>query len=423
MKILYIVHQFYPESSSGTERFLLNLASAMQRRGHHADIVTYSFDHKSSFRTAGGLLVKEYMYKGISVTAIRHDRVPIDINTNTGDSAILAFADDLLVRSGYDLLHIVHPMRLTSFCAAARKLGIPYLLTATDFWTICPKIILRTSFETLCTGPEEGNICAQLCPELNQGRLKLRLEILREVLDGAKVVISPSDFAARMVQKEFKHLQVSIVPHGLKLSEMKSNSKTYDHESKVIFAYCGGLAQHKGVHLLLSAFRSMKVENAEMHIYGAASPSDKDYARLLRNIADQDERIRFCGAYKEEDVGSVLQAIDVLVIPSLSYETHSFTLHEALACHVPVITSAIGVLDEKVKEGSIGAKFAFGNECDLTSKMKFFAENPQVLNFLKTNLKKIVVPLVEEEAYLYERIYHAALTNAKSPFVQSGGLD
>ncbi len=44
-----MVHQFYPESGAGTEQFLLHLASSVQRTGHRADIVTYSFVSAQNF--------------------------------------------------------------------------------------------------------------------------------------------------------------------------------------------------------------------------------------------------------------------------------------------------------------------------------------------------------------------------------------
>src|SRR5512138_1655254 len=115
MKILYAIHQFYPETNSGTERFLLNLATSVQRTGHRADIVTYSFENKSLFRRSGDLLVREYFYKNLLVTGIRHFRVPFDLNTTANDPAIFQFASNMLVSGDYNLVHLAHPMRVMGF--------------------------------------------------------------------------------------------------------------------------------------------------------------------------------------------------------------------------------------------------------------------------------------------------------------------
>jgi glycosyltransferase involved in cell wall biosynthesis len=410
MRILYVVHQFYPESSSGTERFLLQLASSIQRSGHHADIVPYSFAERSEFGPAGSLLAKQYQYKGISVIGLRHDKVPIDINTSLENSSVLSFAREVLGNRSpsYDLVHVVHPMRLTSFAVLAREVGIPYVLTLTDFWMICPKVNLHTSFNTQCGGPGGGKICSQWCPELRLGFVRSRLKAAQEILRGAKAIVVPSRFVAALVREEFPELSASVIPHGLALDEFSPNLRTHQNGENIAFAYCGGLSAHKGVHVLIAAFRSLETPNVELRIYGASGRHEQDYERMLRNLAGQDARIKFCGRYQEEKVGEVFRTIDALIIPSLCYESYSFALHEALASKVPVIASAIACLDQQIHDSVTGLTFRLGDADHLASKLRFIASDPRVLDTMKENMRSCAVPRVEEEAYLYERIYRTA---------------
>lgn len=407
MRILYVVHQFYPESGAGTEQFLLHLASSVQRTGHRADIVTYSFGQRSEFRSSGSLLVRQYQYKGLSVTGVRHDKIPIDINTSLGNSSVLSFATEVLDNQGrgYDVVHLAHPMRLTSFAISAVEAGIPYVLTLTDFWMMCPKVNLHTSFHTQCSGPSEGEVCRQWCPELPREFVKSRLKAAREILRGAKAIIAPSRFVVTMFKKEFPELSTTIIPHGLALDEFSKNLRTPETRARIVFAYCGGLSAHKGVHILIGAFRSLEAHNVELRIYGSSSPHEREYERTLRNMAGQDDRIEFCGTYEEREVGRVFQGIDVLIIPSVCYETFSFALHEAIASGVPVIASAIACLDEKIEDSFTGWTFRVGDADDLTSKLKLIASNPQILDTVKQGMANGDVSRVEEEAYLYERIY------------------
>jgi len=410
MRILYVVHQFYPESSSGTEQFLLHLASSMQRSGHYADIVTYSFSDRSDFHQSGSLLAKRYQYKGISVIGLRHERIPIDINTSLENSAVFSLAREVLGNRSrsYDLVHIAHPMRLTSFATAASQAAIPYVLTLTDFWMICPKINLYTSFNTQCGGPEGGKTCIQWCPELQPEFVRSRLKTAREILHGAQAIVVPSRFVAGMIKKEFPELSANIIPHGLPADEFSTNPRTRKEGAKIIFSYCGGLSAHKGVHVLIAAFRSLEALNVELRIYGTGSRQEPDYERTLRNAAGQDDRIRFCGRYQEEEVGEVFQAIDALIIPSLSYESYSFALHEALAAKVPVIASAVPCLDEKIKDSAAGLTFRAGDADDLAGKLRLVVSDPRMLDKMKENMSGHGVSRVEEEAYLYERIYRTA---------------
>jgi glycosyltransferase involved in cell wall biosynthesis len=414
MRILYVVHQFYPESSSGTERFLLGLAASVQRRGHHADVVTYSFSPKSDFHSVGDLLVREYTNARVSVTAVRHPRIPFEINVSMEDLAVMRFARDLLQNSHYDLLHVAHPMRLTSFIDGAIERGIPYVLTLTDFWILCPKINLQTSFRNLCCGPEAGQICAQMCPELRTSFIQARIASARKLLHGASAVVVPSQFAASIIQKEFADLRTTVIPHGVKVTHLYPSQRDCLNTSKIVFAYCGGFSPHKGVHTLLNAFRSLNHERAELRIYGAASAQEKDYERFLHQLAGNDVRIKFCGVYSNESMGEVFQAIDALVIPSLVYETYCFSLHEAFASNVPVIASAIGVLAEKVEDTATGFTFAPGNQAELAQKMKRLIEDPSILQRMKHNLGGHIPVSEEEEAYLYERIYQCGRKQAQA---------
>jgi glycosyltransferase involved in cell wall biosynthesis len=407
-----VVHQFYPEHNSGTERFLLHLANSVQRSGHHAEVVTYSFAERSGFQKRGELRVRKYVYNRLPVTAVRHDRIPIDINTSLSDLALLEFAMEFLRAGSYDVVHIAHPMRLASFATAAAQTAVPYVITLTDFWMICPKINLLTSFSTVCTGPESGRACFELCPELRRQSVTMRLNAARNILQAAEAVVCPSRLVSVLLKKEFLELGITVVPHGLRLDDLPGNDRMYQRDSSLVFAYCGGLSPHKGVHVLVNAFRATSSERAELRIYGAASTNEKEYERKLREIAAVDKRIRFCGTYGRPEIGRIFQGIDVVIIPSLCYETYSFALHEALASNVPVIASAIGSLDEEIQDSFTGFLFPIGDEAALTQRLDQIMANPSILGPVKSNLKSFVCPLEEEEAYSYERIYRGLAQQA-----------
>ena len=408
MNILYIVHQFFPECRSGTEQFLLNLASSLQQDGHAARVVAHTFaDPDGTFERDETLFIRRDVYDGIPVTAVRQRTFPVDVNSSVEDSDIYRFAREFLQGQGRcDLMHIAHPMRMASFAKAALEMGIPYVLTLTDFWLLCPKIFLRTSSGALCAGPERGETCSRLCPELQPAQVKSRLAQARQILTGAKALVAPSMFVAAVFQKEFPDLKIQIIPHGLNLKHLKPNSRMYRQGEKIVFGYSGGLAPHKGVHLLLQAFRKLQGENAELRLYGQTS-HEKDYLLLLQEIARADQRIQFRGTYKETETGEVLRNIDVMVIPSLCYETYSLTLHEALACNVPVIAANLGALPEKVVDSSTGFTFQAGSEADLRAKLQLILANSELLNGIKRAIRNQVFPLIEEEAYLYARLYKA----------------
>jgi glycosyltransferase involved in cell wall biosynthesis len=87
------------------------------------------------------------------------------------------------------------------------------------------------------------------------------------------------------------------------------------------------------------------------------------------------------------------------------YETYSLALHEALACNVPVIAADLGAASEEITNATNGFLFRAGDENELKGKLQQVVEDPEILNEIKKNLDQHNPMFVEEEAYMYERLY------------------
>ena len=57
-----------------------------------------------------------------------------------------------------------------------------------------------------------------------------------------------------------------------------------------------------------------------------------------------------------------------------------------------------------------GFTFRMEDQEDLESKLASIAADPAILNEIKRAMETVVLPLEEEEAYLYERIYQTAVS-------------
>jgi glycosyltransferase involved in cell wall biosynthesis len=413
MRILYLVHQFYPENYTGTEKFVFNMASMLQKAGHHAKVVTYSFAENKYFSENGNVLVRDYVYNSVPVLGIKHKCLPLDSNTSFENTDIYRFAANFLKKDNrYDFIHIGHPMRIVSFAKAAMKSGIPYIITLTDYWTICPKIILQTSSGDLCVGPKGGENCLRLCPEFSQEFIKSHLSSGKNILKNARAVVSPSRFLAAVIKTEYPELDLTVIPHGMDYRHLEENRKVYKKGDKLVLGFCGSLIPHKGVHVLLKAFRDLEPSKAELRLYGS-SFQENSFSNYLKKLARGQKNIRFCGNYKAEEVGGILKNIDVMVVPSLWYENYPLVIHEAFACNIPVIASNIGGMAEKVKNSTTGLTFHVGDDEDLAGKLKLILQDPRVLNEMKARIRGSSPPFLEEEAYMYERLYRARIPSNK----------
>lgn len=404
MKIVYLVHQFYPEHYTGTEKVVLHLATMMQKCGHTVKVFTYSFYEASSYdRKIGNVLYKEFIYKGIPVLAFRHENAPADLGHVIDPDPLRGLARELIKREKPDVAHIVHCMRQAEFVSALLTLQIPYVVTLTDYFLLCPKVNLITSENSLCEGPEKGERCARSCSELPVDHIARRLERTEQILSNAGLVVSPSRFLAELFRREFENLDVRVIPHGLKYEELKINGQRNGIDRGLTFCYAGSLNPHKGVHILIEAFQGLRAESASLKIYG--SGPDPTYIESLMAMAAGDKRIEFRGVFGEDQVAGILSNVDVVVIPSLWYENCPFTLAEALACQVPVMAADVGGIGEKLEDGVNGFLFRMGDSSQLRDLMRAAVDDPTVLDSLRDGMNGAAIPTIEEEAYAYERAY------------------
>lgn len=404
MKIVYLVHQFFPEYQTGTEKFIFNTAMMAQKFGCNVKVITYSsygndyYNHESN-----GILYHEYIYEGIPVLAYKYRRNPPYMNLVLHNPLLREFSRSVLKYEEPDIIHAGHLMRVHEFVRVAREMNIPYLMTITDFFSICPKINLTPNEFTLCSGPENGKACSKLCPEYDQIFIVDRLSDAKEILFHAKEVISPSHFVKQVFKNEFPKLSIKVNPHGIRYSHITKNKREYKKGDEITFGFIGNLIYHKGVHILLEAFNQINYGDSRLKIFGFGQSK---FVEKLKELAGKNMGVTFEGAFESKQLGEIFEQIDVLITPSICYETYSFVLHEALASNVPVIGSNLGVFKEKIIDGYNGYTFETGNSDDLRDKISHLLNNRDLINTLKKNIDSdIVVPKIEQEAFNYYQLY------------------
>ncbi|HWQ77155.1 MAG TPA: glycosyltransferase family 4 protein [Syntrophomonas sp.] len=411
MKILYTVHQFYPKWYTGTEKFVLNSAKMQQRFGNQVKVVAFGMDAPGKYdRVLGNVVYKEFIYQGVPVLEFRYRGKEGHLNEVLVDEELKEFAQFVIDSYGPDVIHAGHIMRTTEFVHYARHAGIPYVMSLTDFWLICLRTIMLTPQNQICSGCSNGEKCAQNC-HISVDYCRTRYKQADEILQGAYMVVSPSRFLASMFEKEFEGLKVRVINHGISTLYLRENPKVYGDKSSVIFCYAGSLTQHKGVHLLVKAFRELRSTNAALQIYGSGP---EDYVRRLRSLAEGDKRIQFKGIYCADEIASVFDGCDVVIIPSTWYENYPLVLHESLISCVPVLASNIGGMSEKITDGFNGYTFRVGDADDLRGKMQDIVDNPAILNYYKKNISGFLQPTVEQEASRYLKVFEELRKTGKN---------
>ncbi len=404
MRILYAVHQFFPKHYTGTERFILNLAKQMHTMGHATKVLTYEPTETTGSGQLGSVFLKRYIFQGVPVLSSRHRIVPQKINFSIYDQEIEAMVRGLLNEEPFDILHVGHPMRNGSIIEVAKERNIPIVLTLTDFWLMCPKSIAVNNKGRLCCSPDEGRSCSEICYEdLPQEETTLRFKEAKDLIKSVDVICSPTHFLGDIFEDLFG-IEVQVVRHGIQYSGIELSKRNEQRSNKVVFGYIGTVLPHKGVHIITRALSYISNENIKVKIYGNHF-GEKSYYDSLKDMVKGDDRVEFLGEYNDEDLSDIVSRIDCMLVPSVWWENSPLTVLISLAHKVPVITTNIGGAAELIKDGVNGFNFEIGDPNDLAKKMKAIAENPLILDDIKSNI--IRPPRIEEEAFIYENLYQS----------------
>lgn len=425
MRIVLTTHVFLPEYSSGTEILTFNTAKELQRFGHEVEICT-------GFPDRQGLADSErfdtYIYEGITVRRFLHAVAPMGGYTDVAEAEynnrfFARWFQNYLAQFKPDIVHFFHLGLLSaSAIDVCRESGVPMVMTPTDFWLICPNNQLRLPDNSLCTGPDRDSVnCMKHAVSNNQspGIARVFNSLPRSLVASMIWFVNRGAFSgswfspmvralhrrAAFLRKRMNKLDRMIVPTRLMQEMLIRNgldpkkvvfsrfglrptageARTEDKDGKLRIGFIGGLSEHKGSHLLVSAVRGLpELSSLELKIYGRTDLKPQYFAKL-QQLADADQRIHFCGTFPNESIGKIFAELDVLVVPSIWYENTPLVIYSAQEASCPVIASNLGGMAEVVEHEKNGLLFEAGNVEGLAAAIKRLASDRELLLRLANN--------------------------------------
>jgi glycosyltransferase involved in cell wall biosynthesis len=427
MKLLIAVHHLPPNYTGGAELRAVRTAHAMQDRGHRVKVVCIEHIDQGP---DDGVACHEEVFQGVPVSRLSMDlsKVPGEERREYDNAWIGEYFEREMQAFSPDLFHLLSGYLITgSPLNIARTLNIPTVVSLTDFWFLCPRINLLRSNGELSTLPIQAERCVRCLQEekrrylwlgrrmpglsdrywsLHKAKIRVmeqRWTFLKAAIAGADQLISPSNFLRSI------YIQAGIDPERIVFSRQGydcSASLPVDRKEsasrQLRMAYIGQLAPHKGVHILLMAFKILAGETISLKVYGNLNGS-KRYVESLRNQAGHDARIEFCGTFRPADLAKIYRTIDILAVPSTWYENSPNVILEAFAQKTPVLASNLGGMKELVQDGQNGLLFEAGNPEDLAAKITCLIEAPELLDGLASGIKP--PRSLKEEMDDLERIY------------------
>lgn len=390
------------------------MALEAQRRGHDVQVFTL----EPEAHDGEGLRVWDDEVEGLSVRRVAMDplSMPNPVAAEYDNPLLTRLLRRAIDEFQPDVVHVFHLRGIgAGGIWEAKAAGVRTVVHLMDFWFFCPDFLLLRPDGELCDGPREGGLGCLDCinadlagslevseargsvlaareaggrsvrHEERLGSLYLaatgREEYCMQALAAADAIVAPSGYMRETFETQGVPAdRLTQIPYGMdpeRLASLESAAAGKKEGGELVFGYVGSLVEHKGVHLLIEAFRRTR-PGAVLRLHGRTDDYP-NYVDDLRHLIDDDPRVTFEGPFSRDQLGDVLSGIDLLVVPSIWYENNPLVMMEARAAGVPVAASRLGGLVEQVEVGTSGFLFDPSGYEELQALLDGFVEDPTPL--------------------------------------------
>lgn len=338
-------------NSGGISIYILRLCKAMQKYGVQYYVASSGGDYSHKFREAGCNTLK------------------IDIKTKNEYHPKLFLALPKLIRYiKREKIQIIHAhTRVTQMLAfwLQKFTGVKVVTTAHGFYR-------RKLGRRLC--PAWGDMCIAISGPV--------AETLRD-------------------QYGLKNTAVKVIHNAIDIDEWdKRNANWNKQDAKASFGFgkddkvigiIARLEKVKGQHVLIKAFHKLKSKHSDIKLLIVGEGKDKAELVKLTQSFGLEDRIVFAGHV--DDVSWALCAIDLFAFPATWREPFGFSLIEAMASRLPVITTHNWALADLVHEYKSAELVEAENIDQLAEVLEDWIEHPQKYEITAQNGRRMAETL------------------------------
>ena len=282
---------------------------------------------------------------------------------------------ELIRRERPDVVHAhnVYHHLSPSVLVAAKRSGVPVLLTTHDLKLLCPAISMMSHGQVCedCRLVGRFSVVRKRCQKDSlalsslvfvESGLHAMSGVYQKSIDR---MISPSRF---FIEK-FKEWGWAGAPFSYVPNFVDAGAFTPAYRPGSYFLYFGRLGREKGLETLV---RAATTAGVELLLVGTG-PLE---ASLRAEVERSGAKVRFCGFQSGQALWDLVRGSRATVLASEWYENAPLTVLESYACGKPVIGARIGGIPELVRAGETGALFESGNAEDLAAQLRAYADMP-----------------------------------------------
>ena len=443
VRVLFVSGHYLPNQVGGVEIYTHDIARELLARGCAVQVLCA--DAREKGQTHLDSIVDD-IYEDVPVRRLNMNwRQGADPSRYLYDDPIAGSqAANLIQQFKPSVVHITYPGHLTvSVEFAARRAGIPVVLSLCDFWCICPRYSLRHADGHICDAQVTAWDCTRCLawdakiyrwpkrvlperalravlswvgrqPRLSRqrgllgmvGDVEGRRQAIRRAFDATGSVLAVSQYVKDVfvASGQVPVDRIRVLAQGIPEHTPVPRSAAIP-ESALRIAYFGRVIQTKGVEVLIRAFKQLSGD-VQLTIHGNSSGDGGAYDGLLHGLTAKDPRITFAGPYSRQDMGALLAQTDVVVVPSLVPETYCLVAREALMNHVPVVGSRLGAIPEAVMHEVNGLLVEPGDIEGLAAALQRLVDDRALRERLSRNIfpQKTIAQECDELLAIYKSL-------------------
>lgn len=387
------------------------------------------------------------------VEAIGVTRVSVHRSGGWGDSReyddpdMYVTVSEAIERFRPDIVHLLSGHRITTAAVrAARDAGVPVILTAMDFWMLCPRVTLTRRTGERCEYPADPHVCvtclanewrryrvphgltrgftskllqrAWRSPTLRSSRVESirrtvveRRHSIEAMLGVCDTVVVASHFvAAQLAGRVLDSVQLKVMRQGLDMQDWRPAG--FVPRDSIHIGYIGQLSEHKGVFDLIRAFRQLSIARSgvRLFIHGDLNRAWPSVRKRLESMISGSNTISIAGPFDNRDIRRVHANLDVLVVPSRWYENSPNVILEAFACGTPVVAAELGGMAELVEHEVSGLLFPARDVAALGRCLLRLVDEPGLMPRLRAGIP--AVKTIDEEMEELSEVYEDVIASA-----------
>jgi glycosyltransferase involved in cell wall biosynthesis len=188
--------------------------------------------------------------------------------------------------------------------------------------------------------------------------IEIILDLLVHHCVNSIIVVSDEALKTITMRRGFSEKKVKKIHNGIKnivldSSKLDQVKIEFNNPDKYpVLSMAGFIETRKGVGVLIDAVVNLKKRDLNPLCLIVGIGADLDFYKNMVNERNLNENIRFTG-YRL-DVNYIYKISDIIIFPSIGYESLPYVIMEAMALSKPVIASKVGGVAEMVEDGNNG---------------------------------------------------------------------